>query len=397
MRVALVYDCFFPNRTGGGERLYRQISERLVDLGHDVEYLTAQQWDDAPKASFRVTPILRAVELYNSQGVRRSGVAVAFSLSIAKALARRRSKYDLVIVSGLPVLNVFAARAALAGALGGRTLVVDYLEVWGRRQWLEYAGVLTGTIAWMLQRLALALTPVATCHSRLTERQLRAEGFRGTVLRSPGLIEGESGAIFTPEAASPPYVLFAGRHIPDKQIETLPLAVKEARKVIPDLKLVILGEGPSRAGVLQAVEEVEGGEWVTAPGFVSEDELKNLMAGAAVLANPSRREGYGLVVVEAAAHGTPSVVIGVDTNASAELVDSGVNGYIAASTSAQHMGTALVDAIQGGPHLRRTTRSWYEDAIKTKTIARTVDAIVESALRPPPRTTDSSHTRENRS
>ncbi|MFX5668732.1 hypothetical protein ABTE14_20945, partial [Acinetobacter baumannii] len=63
-------------------------------------------------------------------------------------------------MSGLPIFNVFAARLAL---LGTRTrLVVDYLEVWHRRQWVEYSGALTGNIAWLLQRAAIAVTPLAT-------------------------------------------------------------------------------------------------------------------------------------------------------------------------------------------------------------------------------------------
>ena len=44
---------------------------------------------------------------------------------------------------------------------------------------------------------------------------------------------------------------------------------------------------------------------------------------------PSRREGYGLVVIEAAAHGTPSVVVADPDNAAVELVTEGVNGFIA--------------------------------------------------------------------
>ena len=46
---------------------------------------------------------------------------------------------------------------------------------------------------------------------------------------------------------------------------------------------------------------------------------------------PSRREGYGLVVVEAAALGTPSVVVRGPDNAATELVEDGKNGFVAPS------------------------------------------------------------------
>src|SRR5690606_26706071 len=102
------------------------------------------------------------------------------------------------------------------------------------------------------------------------------------------------------EAASPPYVLYAGRHIADKRVELLPEAVAQARRSVPGLELVILGAGPTSARVVDAIEAVNAREWTTMPGFVSESELATMMRSAAALVNPSRREGYGLVVVEAA-------------------------------------------------------------------------------------------------
>ena len=42
----------------------------------------------------------------------------------------------------------------------------------------------------------------------------------------------------------------------------------------------------------------------------------------------SSREGYGMVVVEASAHATPSIVVAADDNAAVELIEDGVNGVI---------------------------------------------------------------------
>ena len=50
------------------------------------------------------------------------------------------------------------------------------------------------------------------------------------------------------------------------------------------------------------------------------------MRRALCLLLTSRREGYGLVVVEAASHGTPSVVVAGEDNAATELIEEGVNG-----------------------------------------------------------------------
>ncbi len=376
--VAVVYDCLFPYTTGGGERQYRAFAEAMVSRGTSVEYLTARQWDDAdaPRESFAVRAITPELTLYDTTGVRRSAAAARFALGIFRSLLRRRRSYSAVLVSGLPVLNVFAARLAM---LGSKTPVaVDYLEVWGRRQWIGYAGRLMGNVAWSLQRLAIAATPIATCHSQLSAARLRAEGFRGELVVSPGLIDDRTaGSSPAPVAvADPPFVLYAGRHIADKRVETLPAAVAAARDTFPDLRLVILGDGPQSAAVDEAIRAVNGTEWVQRPGFVSEESLAELMGSAAVLVNPSRREGYGLVVVEAASSGTPVVLVADPSNAATELVMPGVNGAIAPDVDPASLSEAIVTVLRGGPDLRDRTRAWYADAVQTRTIGRTVDGIL---------------------
>ncbi|MEV8134044.1 glycosyltransferase family 4 protein [Microbacterium aurantiacum] len=377
-RIAIAYDCLYPFTTGGGERQYRAFAREIATRGNEVEYLTALQWEGKPPTDepFRVRATSPRLNLYDVHGVRRSAAALSFAWHLFTALRRSRHDYDAVVVSALPVLNVFAARAALWGS---RTVVIaDYLEVWRRRQWLQYAGHITGTVAWALQRAAIALTPVATCHSELSAQRLRAEGLRGDLLVSPGLIEADiTTASDAATPTHPPFALYAGRHIADKQVETIPAAVAKARATVPDLRLVILGSGSSTPEVERAIDAVDGRDWCDLRGFVAQTDLETLMAQAAVLVNPSRREGYGLVVVEAAAHGTPVVLVSGEGNASTELIDEGRNGFIAPSTHADDLGSAIARAVTGGAVLRETTRHWYGDAVENRTIARTIDAILE--------------------
>lgn len=375
--VAVAYDCLFPFTTGGGERQYRAFAEDLAARGVEVEYLTSSQWEGTASTgeSFRVIAASGPLDLYSADGVRRTSAAVRFAWGLFRTLRRERGRYDAVIVSALPVLNVFAARAALWGS--STTLVTDYLEVWRRRQWLEYAGRLTGSLAWVLQRIAIALTPIATCHSALSAGRLRAEGLRGRLLVSPGLIAGARDVPPAGDAAQPPFVLYAGRHIPDKRVDAIPAAVAHARIRIPDLRLVVLGEGPSTPAVRDAVDAAGATPWTDLPGFVPEGRLDALMSSAACLVNPSRREGYGLVVVESAAHGTPVVLVADEGNAATELIEPGLNGYVAAAADPVTLGDAIARAVADGEELRRTTRDWYRDAIATRTISRTIDAILE--------------------
>ncbi len=382
--VAVAYDCLFPYSTGGGERQYRAFADELGRAGLDVDYLTAVQWDGPTPTEdrFRIVPVTGRLTLYSADGVRRIPAALRYAAGLLGALVRRRKQYAAVIVSGLPIFNVFAARLALLGS--GTRIVVDYLEVWHRRQWVEYSGLVTGTIAWVLQRAAIALTPLATCHSQLSATRLRREGLRRPPLVSPGLIDGAADVSSPSPAATPPYVLYVGRHIPDKRVEVLPAAVAVARESIPDLRLVVLGTGPSSDAVRAEVRRVGGENWTDFPGFVSDAELDTLLHGALALANPSRREGYGLVVVEANAHGTPVVLVADEGNAATELIDAGVNGVVSPTTRPTDLARAFRDIADGGEGLRHSARAWYDAALTTRTIRRTVEGIAAALQLPVP-------------
>ena len=381
----MAYDCLYPFTTGGGERVYRGFAEDLAERGYEVDYLTSMQWESVdsdpsvsvPFAAIAVAPHLK---LYRSDGVRSSVAALRYALGLWWYLVHNRRTYALIIVSALPVLNVFATRLALIAS--DTRVVFDYLEVWNRRKWIEYAGRITGTIAWTLQHLAIRLSSRASCNSAFTARGLAAEGLSAEPIVSPGLIDKREAPSVVLDPARPPYALYAGRHIEDKQVETLPAAVTAARSTIPDLRLVILGDGPQRPAVEAAIAAVGSPDWIELRGFVSDNELAEAMGNAACLAHPSRREGFGLVVVEANGYGTPVVVVDAPMNAAKELVEQGINGLVARSTAPLDLGGAIADVVSSGRRLRATSRAWYDEAVTTRTIERTVSLILAAVSLP---------------
>lgn len=98
---------------------------------------------------------------------------------------------------------------------------------------------------------------------------------------------------------------------------------------------------------------------ITVPGFVSAEELDEGFASALCLVLASSREGYGLVVVEAASHGTPIVVVAAPDNAAVELIDDGVNGVVAASAAPEDLADAILRVQAAGPALRDSTAEWF--------------------------------------
>lgn len=372
LRIAIVYDCLYPYTAGGGERVYTEMARRLSAQGHRVDYLTRVQWEGGtPDEPFTVVPIWSG-EIADATGDRRTAAAAGFAHAVYRELRRRRGDYDLIIVSALPSLNVFAARAATWRA--GNWLLADWLEVWPYRKWREYSGLAVGTIAYVLQALGLRRSDDVSVNSAFTlaraQKHLRPGA--GVVL---GLVDLVGDVKQTGERVDDGMILFAGRHIADKQLTVLPAALALLHRRRPDAHLVVVGSGPETPALVAAA--AEAGVELDVRGRVSREELESLFSRAAVLVNPSRREGFGLVVAEAARHGTPSVVVAGDDNASAELIVEGVNGFVAPSNAPEALAEALRKALDAGPSLRESTLGWFERARRTQSLDHSLAVILD--------------------
>ncbi len=374
LRVAIAYDCLFPFATGGGERVYRRIAESLVARGAAVTYVTRDQWppNQNPDAPFRVAPIWRG-EIYDANGSRTPRGALSFAVAVYRFFRAHRTEFDIVIASALPVLTMLAARAALVGS---RTFVfADWLEVWTWRKWREYSGVLAGSMAFVLQVVGIRSAHAHTVNSSFTARRMVSYRRRADPIVL-GLVDLVEPSTDRRTAAEPPFVLFVGRHIPDKRVHAIPGALVRARQSHPTLRAVIAGTGPDTDRVRAEISRLGLQKECTLVGRVGDDAVHALMANAVALVNPSAREGFGLVVAEAATFGTPSVVVAGEDNAAVDLVVPGVNGEVAASADAEALAGAISRVVSAGTAMRAQTAKWFDDMRRDHGLEASVDVIL---------------------
>jgi glycosyltransferase involved in cell wall biosynthesis len=377
MRVCIVYDCLYPYTVGGAERWYGALARRLAAAGHEVTYLTRRQWDPADPPDLpgvRVVPVSPGGSLYTESGRRTISSPLRFGLGVLVHLLRRRKAYDAVHTCAFPYFSLLAARLALAGR--PVTVSVDWFEVWSRQYWAEYLGALGGRIGHAVQRLCVRLTPRAFAFSRLHGDRLREEGLRGPLGELAGLYEGDGALPSAGERA--PLAVFAGRHIPEKRVPAIPPAISAARERVPELRGLILGDGPDRPRVLEEIRRLGLDGVIEAPGFVDPAEVDAALGRASCLVLPSVREGYGLVVIEAAAAGTPSIVARAPDNAAVELVEDGRNGVIAESPEPADLVEAIVRLHERGDELRASTRTWFAENAERLSLDASLSAVVES-------------------
>jgi glycosyltransferase involved in cell wall biosynthesis len=378
MRICIVYDCLYPYTIGGAERWCRNLAERLAADGNEVTYLTLRQWprDERPALpGIEVIDVGPQMELYTN-GRRRVAPPLVFGAGVLAFLLRRGGRFDVVHSVSFPYFSLLAAGAARRRHRF--RLFVDWFEVWTRSYWREYLGR-GGEIGWRVQQWCIRLPQHAFCFSRLHEQRLREEGLHGQPQLLGGVFAGPLES--AQPAIAEPLVVFAGRHIPEKQVLSLPPAISRAREQLPELRAEIFGEGPDRPKLIEAIHAGGLDGSIEAPGFVDEERVQDALRRALCLVLPSKREGYGLVVIEAASLGVPSVVVAGPDNAATELVIEGENGFIARSSEPEELARAIIRVHDAGRNLRERTARWFGENARRLSLENSLQAVLEAYRR----------------
>lgn len=125
----------------------------------------------------------------------------------------------------------------------------------------------------------------------------------------------------------------------DQLIEAMPLI----RHEIPAARLRIVGRGDDLARLQAMVIRLQLSPAVTFLGYVNDEEMKRELAACRVFALPSQKEGFGLVYLEAMAHGKPCVAV---RDGGAPEVITPETGTLATFGHIPSLATACVEALR---------------------------------------------------
>lgn len=177
-----------------------------------------------------------------------------------------------------------------------------------------------------------------------------------------------------------PLVVAAGRLAPVKRFDALLVAVADARRDVPDLRVEIVGEGPLRSELETWIRDNDASEWATLRGRVTDEELVHTYRRAWIVASASLAEGWGMTLTEAGACGTPAVATDVVGHRGA-VVDGRTGDLVA---DPDDLGTAIAALVRDasrremyGRHAvaRRSSLSW------DSTAARLLEVLLSDARR----------------
>ncbi|WP_042663823.1 glycosyltransferase family 4 protein [Haloferax sp. ATB1] len=318
----------YPPQSGGVETHVAEISERLVDRGHEVTVLTA----DAGGNGFRR-------ERRNGVRIKRyRGVAPDGSMHICPQImwAVRNVDADVVHAHNYHSFPIFFA----ALGVGERRFVVT----------THYHG---GSASSVRERLLSLYRPFgrwAVKHADAVvavsewEREQLARDFDVDATVIPNGLDVKRFASATPFDRERPYLLTVGRLEEYKGVQH----VIRSMTGLPEFDLLVAGSGPYRDELERIARRAGVEDRVEFLGYVDSEMLPGLYAGADVYVTMSEFEAYGMTVAEALAAGTPCVV----RNAGA-LVDWGANEGVVLIDSTDS--TSTIDALRRGMQTKVNT------------------------------------------
>jgi glycosyltransferase involved in cell wall biosynthesis len=280
-----------------------------VDKGHEVEWFSA---------SF---PGAAATE--NMDGIRIVRVGRQWTVhwhAFRHYGNSLRGRFDAVIdeVNTMPFFTPLWA--------GIPTVMLMFQlarEVWWYESWVPISAI--GYAIEPLYLRSYRHEAVLTI-SRSTQKDLRKLGFQGSITVIPIGIEA---VVSTPRLkAETPTFLYVGRLAPSKRIGHLVEALAQFRTATGTGTLWLVGTGSEgyRRSLAKLVEHLQVKDCVVFWGRVSTEDKHRLMAEAHALLMASVREGWGLVVTEANACGTPAIVY--DVPGLRDSVRSDVTGLV---------------------------------------------------------------------
>lgn len=378
LRVAVVTETYPPEVNGVAVTL-QQLVLRLQASNHQIQLIRPRQPLDHKERQAGADELLvRGLEIPRYPQLR-------LGMPMKRALVAQwsRQRPDLVHVATEGPLGWSAVQAArqlrLPLSTDFRTNFHAYSQHYG-------IGWLRKPIAAYLRKFHNLADCTMVPSSDLLQ-DLCAQGFERLMVVARGVDAARFSPVHRSEALraqwgvapDQPVLLSVGRLAREKNLDLLVRCWQAMRARQPDLKLVVVGDGPSRNALAQACPEA------LLVGAQSGDALARHYASADLFVFPSVTETYGNVTPEALASGL--AVLAFDYAAAAELIRHGDNGLLAPRgdeaaflSSAMDMvnNPALVQRLRERGRATTLTQDWGQ-------IARQVEAVWHQLLsaRPP--------------
>lgn len=374
MKIVLGSDTYPPD-VNGAARFTERLADGLAARGHQVHVICPSD-SGAPEVHLgrgirvhqvrshrtRAYPAFRLPTPWLVQGEARAlinriqpdVVHVQDHFFLGRALAATAAFYDVPLVATNHLMpENFFDHVPVPAAL--RAPAARWL-------WRDLARVYAGA------RVVTSPTPRAV---ELLQRNTGREDARAVSCGVDSTPYAEAAQHVRPDPDHPT-VLFVGRLDAEKRVDELLRAFAALPATLAGARLEIVGKGPRSPEWIRLAHRLGLGDRVRFAAFVSDAELVEAYARAAVFCMPSVAELQSIATLEAMSAGT--AVVAADAMALPHLVQNGVNGYLFTPGDVDGLSHRLA-ALLADPGLRARMGAQSQLRVADHAFGRTLDAF----------------------
>lgn len=332
VRVLMLSWEYPPLVVGGLGRHVEALARELASMGHDVRVVTR---GDSAAGSDEVHEGVRII--------RAALDPLAIDFTTESLLAWAQASEHAMLRAALPIVRgwrpdvvhahdwLVAQTAVTLTQVAGAPLVATlHASEAGRHQgWLPRPLNLAihSVERWLAQRADEVITCSMTMRSEATQLfelppdrvAVVPNGIDPPRWRAPAKARA---AARRQHPGGGPLLVYAGRLVHEKGVQTLLDTIRPLRHAHPDLRLAIAGTGAHEAALRALARKLRIARTIDWLGFVPETRLAALLGAADAVVVPSFYEPFGIVALEAAASGAPLVV--AETGGLRDLAAAGI-------------------------------------------------------------------------
>lgn len=316
-----------PN-SGGAEIVTMEHAKAWVRVGHKVIWFTSK---------FKGS---KTREVIDGVNVVRHGNALAVYLLAPLFYLFSKQKFDLVIdeIHGLPFftpLYVRKPKIAFIHEVAGE--IWDYMFTFP----LNKLGKFMESLYFQLYKNVKFWTDADSTIDDLVNKGIKRQNC--IAIDCPA---SNKALTILPNKEKNPTFIFVSRVVKMKGMADVLEAFFYIQKELKDVKLWIVGDGDGEyiKELKETMKFYSISTKVRFFGHVSEEEKLELMRKAHVLLHASVKEGWGLVIIEAASQGTPSVVYNV--SGLRDSVKNGKTGIVLKENNPREMASQAMNLLK---------------------------------------------------
>lgn len=324
----LLLSQFFSTTKGGGEYVFSMLAKMLVKNGHNVWIVTNEIQNESYDKNLNIIFVKPTIKY-------QGGLPPTFSDNI-RYVVNAVIASSKIIKNNIDIIHSNNFSPALAGSILSSLFSIphimtvhDIFSLCGKNYWKKWgdqANVsrINVMLAPFFEKLMVKLEHECVhTVSNATREDLLKFGEKRPIHVIHNSIDVSQ---ILDEVVRPLQFVHVGRLVFYKNLEVVIKAIGILKKTQPNVKLVIIGDGPHKKSLQELTNKLGLESNIEFLGYTSFDEKMKIIATSNALVFPSLCEGFGLVTLEAFSQRKPVLVSNIKPMS--DIISNEKNGFV---------------------------------------------------------------------